>query len=110
MHTVSVGVKLRQTGNHATKGCSDTPRSTTTERYTAVDDSEIRAAMVAAGDERGGIRPAEPRSPLDARAHFTRLMPMLVSGWQQALTVLLVVVPGFVYQVVRSSVPWPDAR
>lgn len=37
---------------------------------------------------------------------------MLLSGWQQALTVLLTVVPGFVYQGARSHFrgPTPDER
>ncbi|MDO1482245.1 DUF6338 family protein [Rhodococcus ruber] len=33
---------------------------------------------------------------------------MLVSGWQQALTVLLAVIPGFVYQGVRRSYAGPS--
>jgi Family of unknown function (DUF6338) len=35
---------------------------------------------------------------------------MLVTGWQQALTVLVIVIPGFVYQIVRSRFqgPTPD--
>lgn len=33
---------------------------------------------------------------------------MLVSGWQQALTVLAVVIPGFVYQGVRSRLRGPS--
>jgi hypothetical protein len=32
---------------------------------------------------------------------------MLVTGWQQALTVLVIVIPGFVYQVVRSRLRGP---
>lgn len=32
---------------------------------------------------------------------------MLVTGWQQALTVLVIVIPGFVYQVVRSRLSGP---
>lgn len=37
---------------------------------------------------------------------------MLLSGWQQALTVLLTVIPGFVYQGARSHFrgPTPDER
>lgn len=37
---------------------------------------------------------------------------MLLSGWQQALTVLLTVIPGFVYQGARSYFrgPTPDER
>ncbi|EME19362.1 DUF6338 family protein [Rhodococcus qingshengii] len=37
---------------------------------------------------------------------------MLLSGWQQALTVLLAVVPGFVYQGARAHFrgPTPDER
>lgn len=37
---------------------------------------------------------------------------MLVSGWQQALTILLIVVPGFVYQATRSQLrgPRPEDR
>lgn len=37
---------------------------------------------------------------------------MLVSGWQQALTLLLIVVPGFVYQGMRSQLrgPRPEDR
>jgi len=33
---------------------------------------------------------------------------MLVSGWQQALTVLLAVIPGFVYQGVRRTFAGPS--
>lgn len=32
---------------------------------------------------------------------------MLVSGWQQALSVLVIVIPGFVYQVVQSRFRGP---
>jgi hypothetical protein len=32
---------------------------------------------------------------------------VLVTGWQQALTVLVIVIPGFVYQVVRSRLSGP---
>jgi hypothetical protein len=32
---------------------------------------------------------------------------MLVSGWQQALTVLVVIIPGFVYQGLRSRLRGP---
>lgn len=32
---------------------------------------------------------------------------MLISGWQQALTVLAIVIPGFVYQGVRSRLRGP---
>ncbi|WFR72484.1 DUF6338 family protein [Prescottella defluvii] len=37
---------------------------------------------------------------------------MLVSGWQQAITVLLAIIPGFVYQGMRSRFrgPIPDER
>lgn len=37
---------------------------------------------------------------------------VLVSGWQQALTLLLAVIPGFVYQGTRLRLrgPTPDAR
>lgn len=37
---------------------------------------------------------------------------MLISGWQQALTLLLIIVPGFVYQGMRSQLrgPRPEDR
>jgi hypothetical protein len=33
---------------------------------------------------------------------------MLVTGWQQALTVLVIVIPGFVHQIVRSRLRGPS--
>ena len=37
---------------------------------------------------------------------------MLVSGWQQAVTLLLAIVPGFIYQGTLSRLrgPTPDDR
>lgn len=66
--------------------------------------SQGRVIQAGICDRFDHARVAQRLRPVGGKSYRDR---MLVTGWQQALTVLVIVIPGFVHQIVRSRLRGP---